>query len=118
MFASGHLECSSQCPQAFRNPGQTLHSGGIPSQGQEERRTCFDVHESAMSQSQGRACGAVGNGFAKTSFLSSRYKCKPLCASCLAGLPMVAEQNEKGDWDQKHWEDLMLKVNICCEQHL
>lgn len=23
-----------------------------------------------------------------------------------------AEQNEKGVWDQKHWEDLMLKVKL------
>lgn len=25
-------------------------------------------------------------------------------------LNFVVEQNEKGTWDQKHWEDLMLKV--------
>lgn len=24
-----------------------------------------------------------------------------------------AEQNDKGTWDQKHWEDLMLKVEYC-----
>ena len=53
----------------------------------------------------------MGDGLAKAPFLSPRYRLSSLLL-LHDSLHCFAEQDEKGTWDQKHWEDLMLKVEV------